>query len=367
MNMDILLISIIMLPIFIPFVFIPYWTRKTESFGVFIPEAVYDKPELKKLRSQYAWSMAMISAVTLAVFLATSAQSAGQAELLSQLFAYLILAYIIVSFLIYLFFHRKMKKLKKHAGWTEKKQQMVIIDTGFRHKKLTYSNLWFMVPFAIAIGTMLFLLNSYDQIPQTIPMQYDFSGEVTHYTEKSYRTVLIFPILQVYLTLLFLFINTIIAKAKQQVSAENPERSVRQNIIFRRRWSAFTILSGTAIVSIFLFTALSMVYPINPTLLMLIPVVVAIGIVFGAILLSLFTGQGGSRLKFSEGKNGETISRDDDQCWKLGQFYFNKNDPSVFVEKRFGIGWTNNWAHPLSWFFLILILGLAIGLPLLLL
>ncbi|MDY0407541.1 DUF5808 domain-containing protein [Paracerasibacillus soli] len=45
----------------------------------------------------------------------------------------------------------------------------------------------------------------------------------------------------------------------------------------------------------------------------------------------------------------QILQHDDDQYWKLGIFYFNKNDPSIFIEKRFGIGWTNNWAHPLSW------------------
>lgn len=366
MNMDILLISIIMVPIFIPFIFIPYWTRKTESFGVSIPETVYNQPELKKSRRHYAWSMGMFSVVTLAAFLAGSAKSAGQSDRIGQLFAYLIIAYIIINFLIYFIFHRKMKKMKEQAGWTEQKKQMVVIDTGFHHKKLTFSNVWFIMPFAIAIGTMLFLLNAYGQIPSKIPMQYDFSGEVTNYADKSLRTVLVYPILQLYLTLLFLFVNTIIAKAKQQVSTENPERSIKQNIIFRRRWSAFTIISGSAVVSIFSFTALSMVYPINPTLSMIISFAVAIGIVAGAIILSLTTGQGGSRLKLSAAKNGEMINRDDDQYWKLGQFYFNKKDPAIFVEKRFGVGWTNNWAHPLSWIYLIVILGLAITLPLLL-
>lgn len=366
MNMGVLLISIAMVPIFISLIFIPYWTRKTESFGVSIPETVYDQPKLKKLRKQYAWSMGIISITALAVFFAVSAESADHTKTISLLFASILVAYVSLNFLIYLFFHRKMKKMKEQAGWTEQKKQIVVIDTGFRHQKLTYSNKWFLIPFAIAIVTMLTLLNAYELIPEQIPMQYDFSGEVTQYAEKSYRTVLIFPILQVYLTLLFLFINTIIAKAKQQVSAENPERSIKQNIIFRRRWSAFTMISGTAVVSIFSLSALSMIYPVNPKLSIVVPCVVAIGIVTGAIILSLTTGQGGSRLKLSTGKNGEMINRDDDQYWKLGQFYFNKKDPAIFVEKRFGVGWTSNWAHPMSWIYLIAILGLAIALPLLL-
>ena len=41
-------------------------------------------------------------------------------------------------------------------------------------------------------------------------------------------------------------------------------------------------------------------------------------------------------------------------------FYVNSDDPSIFVEKRFGIGYTLNFAHPVSW----LILGLGILAPL---
>ena len=33
---------------------------------------------------------------------------------------------------------------------------------------------------------------------------------------------------------------------------------------------------------------------------------------------------------------------DDDKYWVLGCFYYNPNDPSTFVQKRFGIGWTVN-------------------------
>ncbi len=36
-------------------------------------------------------------------------------------------------------------------------------------------------------------------------------------------------------------------------------------------------------------------------------------------------------------------------CWKLGIFYFNPADPSVFVLKRFGIGYTLNFGNRWGW------------------
>lgn len=47
--------------------------------------------------------------------------------------------------------------------------------------------------------------------------------------------------------------------------------------------------------------------------------------------------------------------------WKLGIFYFNRNDQRLFVPKRIRIlGWTLNFANPLSYVVLAFILVLAI-------
>ncbi len=36
----------------------------------------------------------------------------------------------------------------------------------------------------------------------------------------------------------------------------------------------------------------------------------------------------------------------DPSNWYLGVFYYNPDDPNAFVPKRFGLGWTINFAHP---------------------
>ena len=41
--------------------------------------------------------------------------------------------------------------------------------------------------------------------------------------------------------------------------------------------------------------------------------------------------------------------RTPDACWKLGIFYINPRDPSLWVAKRFGIGYTLNFGNRWSW------------------
>jgi uncharacterized membrane protein len=53
-----------------------------------------------------------------------------------------------------------------------------------------------------------------------------------------------------------------------------------------------------------------------------------------------------------------SIDRADKKYWKLGVFYFNNEDKALFVPKRFGIGTTFNFAHPIS--FIIIAVFVAV-------
>lgn len=41
--------------------------------------------------------------------------------------------------------------------------------------------------------------------------------------------------------------------------------------------------------------------------------------------------------------------------------YFNKEDSNLFVPKQYGIGRTMNWANPISWIFIIIIILIIVA------
>jgi uncharacterized membrane protein len=51
------------------------------------------------------------------------------------------------------------------------------------------------------------------------------------------------------------------------------------------------------------------------------------------------------------------MENDNDPTWKWGLFYFNKEDKRIFPPKRYGIGWTVNFANPKSILALIIMLS----------
>lgn len=360
------LLFLTVVPVFIVTMSMPYLTRKTESFGVSIPEEVYDHLELKGMRKRYAKQTGIVSIIVVILYVILNLTFGNNQQDQGIWISISLIVYIVGSFLIFLSFHRKMKKKKAIENWTEGKRQKTLIHTGFREQKLTYSNGWFALSFVLTFAMIVVTYWMYDRIPEQIPMQYNYNGEVTNWAEKSYRSVMVMPIIQFYLILLFLFINTMIAKAKQQLNAENPEKSFQQIIIFRRRWSAYIIITGIGLTVLFSMIQLSFIVTINPILLTIVPLAFGMGVTVGAVVLSFTTGQGGSRVKTITGQKGGMIDQDDDHYWKLGQFYYNPKDPTLFLEKRFGIGWTINLARPVAWVLFLVIILLAVGIPLVL-
>ena len=56
--------------------------------------------------------------------------------------------------------------------------------------------------------------------------------------------------------------------------------------------------------------------------------------------------------------------RTEDRYWKAGLLYVNSEEPALFVEKRFGIGYTLNFGRPASWIMLAALLLLPVGIAL---
>lgn len=362
----IIILSLVLLPMAFILTCIPYLTRRTESFGVSIPESVYGVETLQTLRKRYVRFMLLLTVALVGAFLWIGSSVSQNEETVSIVFASILLLFLLLSFAVYLKFHNEMKAIKKESNWTQDRTQKVVIRTDFHSQKLTYSNLWYGIPFAITIVTTLFTALFYDRLPDILPMQFNFAGEVTNAAEKSYRTAFLLPVIQSYLILLFVLINTIIAKSKQQLNAEDPEKSFQQLKLFKRRWSLFLLFTSTLLTLMFSFIQWSYFYPTNHQLVTIVSLIFSGIILITSLVLSFSTGQGGSRIQTAGSSQTDTIDRDDDRYWKLGQVYFNPNDPALFLEKRFGVGWTVNVARPTAWLLFIGIIVTAAGIPVIL-
>lgn len=351
--------------IFLLGLLMPELVRREIFFGIRMPEEYRGREDFIALQRRYRRNFILSSLLYLAFF-----------NILIYLLPYAgvtvagILGYTFLSFVNYYVIHRRVKEIKQSENWEEGKREVTVIDTGFRNnnnKKLLVSPLWFLIPLALVIFNLILPLSIYDSLPDKLPVRTS-NGVITGWQDKT-NGVLSIPIISLITTGLLFFVYKTMGWAKQLVSVNNSEASRERNRLYRYRWSGF--ITFLCIIMVLFFTV------INLKVLTIIPFVAgydwiiygAFGpiILVGAIAMSIWTGQGGSRIKLPEDKKKTegVIDRNDDRYWKLGSFYYNPEDPAVWVEKRFGIGMTMNFAKPQAYLFLVAILGLIFLIPLL--
>lgn len=355
-----LMLVLMFIPIIASLAFMPYLTRETVCFGISVSEETFRSEPLRQMRKRYA-TISLIIYIPM-LFIGLYASMLSNAMLQGALLGALMGLIVLTSVTLNLLFHFKMKKMKAALPATAKGKTILAVDTSFRRQKLILSNKWYIIHISLTLISAAAALIYYDRIPEQLALKFDMQGNVINSAAKSYATVLFPNMMQLLIIAVFIFVNYSILRSKQQISAGSPERSVRQNAIFRRRWSMFSLLSGLAVVSLFSFIQLNMIFPLESSIILLVSLLIPIFVVLFAVVLSFTTGQGGSRVQRPE--TGSPVQpADDDAYWKLGSIYYNPNDPSFSVEKRFGIGWTINFAHPAVWLILlatIIIIALAI-------
>lgn len=88
--------------------------------------------------------------------------------------------------------------------------------------------------------------------------------------------------------------------------------------------------------------------------------------IFGLLVaaaLVLFLPARRSRMQLGSSADDQpagAIFHDDDRNWYGGLIYYNRDDPNPLVPKRYGFGWTVNFAHPLGKVFLVVSVALVL-------
>jgi uncharacterized membrane protein len=147
-----------------------------------------------------------------------------------------------------------------------------------------------------------------------------------------------------------------LARWVRPVYASGPERA--RELKFRRTTAAIVLVAEYYAV---LQASWVLFVRSNHGLLRVVTFPLAFIFVLVVLVVLARLGQGGSRLRGLKQKSSAVSAtpvgdRTPDRYWKLGVFYFNPDDSAIFVEKRFGLGYSLNFGRPITWFILALIL-----------
>lgn len=214
-----------------------------------------------------------------------------------------------------------------------------------------------LVPFAILGAAAAVLQLNWQRIPLRFPVHWAIDGRPNGWSTRA-ATHVYAPLLlgAAFVALLVLFTWGIVRWTRRLHASG---AAAAADLLRERRYLLVLVFTEYVVA---LVTARTALLPLRPDPKSPPSAAVPLGLLSLLLfaLLLLFIVHRPPEPRPAEG--APTIGdRTEDRYWKVGKIYFNRNDPALLVEKRFGIGYTLNFGHWISWLILAAILALPLA------
>ena len=358
-----------------------YWlpdlTPRTIRLGVRVPPERTDDPAvLRSIRRFRAGSLLSLALALLAIVGIPATGIGGIADRLVPVAGiFLLVAGSLVSYVV---FRGQLLHVKEEEHWMQGRAGMSVA-AGWSAPKPSarHLGLW-ILPSLLLLGAVwgagLFL---YPGLPAEIPVHYTLSGSVNAWAPKSFLVAFSLPLVGAAILTLFALLSWVITRTRTELGPREDWASEhRRQGIFRERMAALLLGVAAIVEAQLAFLSLLLWGAIAPPAsgwVLAVALAPALLVVALVLTVSVRTGQLGARIPAPAGPAGGPSSgpsvraygpeRDDDRFWKGGILYYNPDDSSILVAKRFGVGWTFNFGHPVAWVALLapfLLLGIAL-------
>jgi len=337
---------------------IPYLVNRAVVFGVMIPVQFIEDETIKKYRKRYTICVGLLSIVILGIYLGWVFSQERLDNQIALVGVVIEFALILISLSFYLYYHGKTKQLKQQNRWAENLKPMKVTDLSVRKQDEMLPWYAYVLPILSTIGLLIYTLMNYDLLPDPIPTHWGPSGEADAFTAKTPFSAMQLTLLLFTMQFMFLGIHIATKKSGIKLSATALEASRNRQLSLRKYSSWFLYIVLLGITMLMSFLQLMTIHPEigDGSVKIIIPFGFLLLVLVGTLIFAVKVGR--SDKEVGSTVKAQIMDLDEDQYWKGGMFYFNKNDPSIFVEKRFGVGWTLNLANPLG--LLIIIVPLII-------
>jgi Family of unknown function (DUF5808) len=307
---------------------LPRITRRGLLFGAYVGEALADRDAARRLRGSWYRGCVILMVLSLLVGLGISWAGRPVAGSLTGT------AVLLLGGLgLYLRFHFRARKLAPPVAAQQAERAAAPLHGG-RPKGVGFAKLALGICLLAGVATFAYAMVSWRAM-----------------AAKSFAAVMFVPSLNLVLSPFVALIALLTAKAKRSVRGGSGGRSVEAQDAFRATMTRLT--SWTALLICALMTFLSVqIIRIGLSEISFLGVGIwwAAGIVFVFIIGNLIRivkgyGQGGALRERGTVEAPLTNGLANNAHWVWGVFYVDRDDPSIMVEKRFGIGYTLNYGN----------------------
>lgn len=328
---------------------VPFLVKRTVIFGITVPEKYIKNDMLTCYKKKYALTVGLFSLIVLAGYLLWALVTNPTEEQTVLIGTLIQFGIILFSLALYFFFHGKTLQLKKESKWMENLTQVSVTDLSVRAKDEMLPWYVYLLPIMITVGVIGYTVFQYELLPKQIPIHWGINGEADAFTEKTPMSAIMLPLTLLLLQIMYMGIQVGTKKSGIKLSATSTNASRLRQLTLRKYTSWFMFLVNFLLTVMFSFFQLTMIHPdlFSGTIMVATPLIFLVVVLAGTIAFAVKVGR--SDKVSIDGTEEKITDFDEDSHWVGGLFYVNKNDPSIFVEKRFGVGWTLNFGNPIGY------------------
>jgi uncharacterized membrane protein len=315
------------------FHFMPRFSRPDILFGVTVPEA-FVAGAGRTLVSRYrmiVWVSA--AAVALAIGLLRQAPE-DESGFGAMLPIWVMTAGIVVTHAAW-----QWARLKARAHAVPP-SEVRVASLVTRDTSLPGGALFAAGPFAILLATALLLYTYRNNVP-------DGPDTANPFGQLAFAAIFVIVMLTMAVTM---------ARRSRQIAVDGPAAAAEQR--FRRVNTLGLVLAGYAAAIVMSAITIKSIPAFGDTLsdkLWLVPLPLML-FGFGVNYWMFRVGQGGHRAVAPAARREIHGDATPDAAWIFGVYYVNPRDPAMWVENRFGLGYTLNFGNWRAWLLIIVMM-----------
>ncbi|HUY77432.1 MAG TPA: DUF5808 domain-containing protein [Ktedonobacterales bacterium] len=333
----------------------PLFARRDIFFGVTVAPNARATPSAQRIIARYRLAVIAIGALgvlTLALALALTT-ALDESLVIVGLVAVLIL-WIGALSIPYFWAHAAARALvASGATGTPPATQPPVATLRPRRYSDYLPWAWEALPLALIVATFAALAWQYPHAPATLIIHWNAQGKPNGFARKTPLSYYGEALTMLPIYALLFGLGYLIARSRAQPDAAD--------LRFKRLMVRFLFGMRTLLVALFGAIALVIASQTSPQWVIALPIVIIVLVLVTVTTLAFRVGQGGARLRDTSASPTDRMA---DRYWKWGIFYVNPDDPSIMVERRFGMGYTVNFGSPTAVVTFFLLIGVPIALTL---
>ena len=309
---------------------------KRQFYGISLNSDYFNKDEFKNLDKKYKLFTTIGFIISLILELASI--YIFKAYVTSSILP--MLAFCLYNFFVYINIHNKVKSLKSELSLNisdlDLEKTKVILDTEFiqeKNKIVKRYSLLHLIPLIVITIVGVYALANYNSIPDVIPTHWGASGNA--FADKSFIKILAIVGMMIGLGVVIYISSISSLKTRAKLSINSIDNSKKAHLHYLNMFGfTFLILNiGCEVLFIDILIATMNASSVNPLILWPTTIIIILTAIYQMYLYYKSP---------NKSKNAVYSIDDDDSLWIFGCIYNNPDDPSLFVNKRFGAGWTVN-------------------------